>query len=147
MLFILAVFAVCLAVTALVGALLGILVRRLARDCAKREYVRDTCTGFAVPLFVYSAPIVGFVLYVSQTALHVLAISDTIAIAVAAVLAIICSSVGVWVQLMTAGIGRRERRGQCHACGYDLRHSHGPCCPECGARTDPHSRSRAILKR
>jgi hypothetical protein len=32
---------------------------------------------------------------------------------------------------------RRVREGRCLRCGYDLRGSPGPRCPECGTQFDP----------
>jgi predicted amidophosphoribosyltransferase len=40
----------------------------------------------------------------------------------------------VW--LVRTLIRARAKPGECPACGYDLRSSEGPTCPECGA---PHA--------
>lgn len=129
---------ICLIGSAGLGVISGRLVRGQARGCAKRAYARDLSFTFMIPLIVLVAVLLLPVFLVS------LLIPDPV-LTLTWVLFLFPASIAATIvaHLRASELGTRQRRGQCHACGYDLRGATGDRCPECHAQIDPVTRRRA----
>ena len=62
---VLVVFATCLALCSVLGAIVGFVVRRLSNDCSKAQHARDISLGLGIWLFVFTAILTTHVLYLT----------------------------------------------------------------------------------